>query len=301
MSITKTSLAVIVLSVFALQSCVESSHKTSQQEEKQVAVDSTAATSANKGELINVGNELFSIPSPLQTALLIESSGADYDPTLANSVQNLNNYVTDFDKSLVMGIYGADLAYATIFRKNQEAITYLGAVEKLANELNLTNAIDKSVIKRFSKNISHRDSMLMLSSIFFRSSDIYLKENEREQDAALILIGGWVEGVYLAYNSVESNDAIKQRLAEQKITLESILNLVESLQQSEQVEKLTASLKELQTQFDQVESTYEYQRPEVNAEQKHTTLKGSTTFNMTDEQLDIIGTQIESIRNNIVG
>lgn len=300
MSITKTNLAVILLSVFALQSCVESSEQTDRGANK-VAIDSTGLDSPNKSELINVGTELFSIPSPLETALLIESSGADYDPTLPNSVQNLNNYVTDFDKSLVMGIYGADLAYATIFRKNQEAITYLGAVEKLANELNLTNAIDKSIIKRFSKNISHRDSMLMLSSIFFRSSDIYLKENEREQDAALILIGGWIEGVYLAYNSVESNDAVKQRLAEQKITLASILNLTTSIEQNEQIQKLSTSLEELKLQFDKIESTYEYQRPEVNAEQKHTTLKGTTKFKMTDEVLNQIGTQIESIRNNIVG
>lgn len=300
MSITKTKLAVILLSVFALQSCVESSEQT-ERKAKEIAADSADSASQNKGELINVGNELFSIPSPLETALLIESSGADFDPTLPNSVQNLNNYATDFDKSLVMGVYGADLAYTAIFSMNQEAITYLGAVEKLANELNLTNAIDKSIIRRFSKNVSQRDSMLTLSSIFFRSSDMYLKENERQQDAALILIGGWIEGIYLAYNSVESNDAIKQRLAEQKITLGSIMNLMGSLDQDEQVTKLTAALEDLKSQFDQIESTYEYQRPEVNAEQKRTVLKSKTTFDMTDAQLNEIGTRIESIRNNIVG
>lgn len=293
----KSKFAVLLLSILAFQSCVESSDSTKETDE---AITKTEMD-PEKSNIVSVGDALFSVPSPVQTALLIDSSGADYDASLPNSIQNLNNYVSDFDKSLVMGVYGADLAYTSIFQMNQEAIGYLSAVENLANDLDLSNALDKSVVKRFSQNLSHRDSMLVLSSLFFRASDSYLKENDRNETAALVLVGGWLEGMYLAYNSVESNENVRQRIAEQKITLDNILGLLNSLEQNDQLTKLHDQLEGLKTEFDNVNTNYEYQRPEVKTDEKLTVIKSKSVYEMSDEQLNAIGTQLESIRNNIVG
>lgn len=297
MTPSKSKFAVLLLSILAFQSCVESSDSTKETDE---AITETEMD-PEKSNIVSVGDALFSVPSPVQTALLIESSGADYDASLPNSIQNLNNYASDFDKSLIMGVYGADLAYTSIFQMNQEAIGYLSAVENLANDLDLSNALDKSVVKRFSQNLSHRDSMLVLSSLFFRASDSYLKENNRNETAALVLVGGWVEGMYLAYNSVESNENVRQRIAEQKITLDNILGLINSLEQNEQLGTLHDQLEGLKTEFDGVNTNYEYQRPEVKTDEKLTVIKSKTVYEMSDEQLNAIGTQLESIRNNIVG
>lgn len=297
MTTFKSKFAILLLSALAFQSCVESS------DQKKEADDAITETEVDpeKSNIVSVGDALFSVPSPVQTALLIESSGADYDASLPNAIQNLNNYVTDYDKSLVMGVYGADLAYTSIFQMNQEAIGYLSAVENLANDLDLSNALDKSVVKRFSQNLSHRDSMLVLSSLFFRASDAYLKENKRDETAALVLVGGWIEGMYLAYNSVESNENVRQRIAEQKVTLDNILGLLKSLDQNDQLSALHDQLKGLKTEFDGVNTNYEFQQPEVKADQKLTVIKSQSVYEMSDEQLTAIGTQLESIRNNIVG
>lgn len=297
MTIFNPKIALSILSILALQSCVENtdSEKSASDEITDTEID------ADKSNIVSVGDAIFSIPSPIQTAMLIESSGADYDASLPNSAQNLDNYISDFDKGLIMGVYGADLAYTAIFEKNQEAITYLGAVEKLAADLDLSNAIDKSIVKRFSQNLNNRDSMLVLSSSFFRASDAYLKENERDELASLVLIGGWVEGMFLAYNSVENNGEVSTRIAEQKITLENMIGLLNSLEPGDQLNSLMTQLEDLQSEFNNVNSTYEFQRPEVDADQKTTTLKSTTTFEMSDEQLNTIGTKLESLRNNIVG
>lgn len=297
MTIFNPRIAVIILGVLAFQSCVENtdSKSTEATEENQVQID------PNKSNIVSVGEAIFSVPSPVQTALLLESSGAGYDASLPNSVQNLNNYVSEFDKAMLLGVYGADLAYNAIFEKNQEAISYLGAVEKLANDLDLSNAVDRSIVKRFSQNLNHRDSMLVLSTTFFRASDAYLKENDRTQQAALVLIGGWAEGMYLAYNSVENNGEVTTRIAEQKITLNNIVGLLNSLEPGEQLDELTAQLTDLQTDFEDVEATYEYQRPEVDADNKVTKLKSKTSYTITDEQLKTIGNKIEALRNSIVG
>ncbi|MBK6985671.1 MAG: hypothetical protein IPH32_13370 [Bacteroidetes bacterium] len=43
-------------------------------------------TDTVKAVVLNVGGELFSIPSPIQTALLIQKSGVTYDKAILNAV-----------------------------------------------------------------------------------------------------------------------------------------------------------------------------------------------------------------------
>jgi hypothetical protein len=262
---------------------------------------SDAGLDSNRTKLLNVGGAIFSIPSPVQTAVLIKNSGASYDGSLGNSVKNVGNYVTAFNKSLVMGIYGADLAYATIFDKNQEAINYLGAIEKLSNDLELSNAVDQSIVKRFTRNMGKQDSLLVLSSVFFRKTDMYLKENDRAEVAALVLAGGWIEGLFLAYNSSTGNEQVRQRIAEQKPSLESLIDMLGEDKANPEAQKLVEQLNLLKAEFDTVTSTYEYQRPETDATKRVTTINSSTRFDMSEEQLSKIGSLIEEIRNNIVG
>jgi len=262
---------------------------------------SDASLDSNRTKLLNVGGAIFSIPSPVQTAVLIKNSGASYDGSLGNSVKNVGNYVTAFNKSLVMGIYGADLAYATIFDKNQEAINYLGAIEKLSNDLELSNAVDQSIVKRFTRNMGKQDSLLVLSSVFFRKTDMYLKENDRAEVAALVLAGGWIEGLYLAYNSSTGNEQVRQRIAEQKPSLESLIAMLGEDQANPEAKKLIDQLNLLKAEFDTVTSTYEYQRPETDAAKRVTTINSTTRYEMSEEQLTKIGGMIEEIRNNIVG
>lgn len=297
MTFPKIKMVAAVMALFILQSCVESSEKEDQTDNEISEVEQEA----DQSSVVNVSGNLFSIPSPIETALLIESSGADFDASLPNAPQNLSNYISETDKGLIMGVYGADLAYTSIFEKNQEALSYLGAVEKLATDLDLNNAVDQSIVKRFSQNMGNRDSMLVLSSSFFRSTDLYLKENKRDDIATLVLIGGWVEGMYLAYNSVEGNEAVRQRIAEQKKSLENIVELIGELSDKVQIGPLEEKLLELHKTFEGVESTYEFQRPETDPDKKLTTLKSTTTFKMSEEQLNEVGNQLEVIRNHIVG
>lgn len=289
--------SLVLIAALALQyGCVESEKSTQPDDEI-----SDAQIDSNRTRLLNVGGEIFSIPSPIQTAVLIKTSGSSYDGTLTNSVKNVPNYISAYNKALVIGVYGADLAYATIFDKNQEAINFLGAIEKLATEMELNNAIDQNVIKRFSRNMGKQDSLLVLSSVFFRNTDMYLKENDRAEVAALVLAGGWIEGLYLAYNSSDGNEQVRQRIAEQKQSLESLIGLLEVDKVNTDSATLVEKLKMLKTEFDQVNESYEYQRPETNVDQKVTTIHSNTKFEMTEEQLTKIGSLIEEIRNNIVG
>lgn len=297
MRIIKSSAAAFFLTALLFQSCVESSEKSSPEDSQAInEVDST-----DQSSLINVSGAIFSIPSPVQTALLIESAGAEFDASLPNAIENAGNYVSAHDKGLLMGVYGADLAYHAIFDRNQEALSYLGTLEQLSADLDLGSAIDKALVKRFGANLGNRDSLLVLSSHFFRSSDAYLKENDRAELAALVIVGGWVEGMYLAYNSAESNPEIRARIAEQKHSLESIVALLGTVSENDQVTMLKEQIIALNDQFSGVTATYEFDRPETDAATKTTTLKSKTSYEISDELLREIGDALEAIRNSIVG
>src|ERR1044072_5604315 len=122
-------------------------------------VDSTATT------ILNVNGEIFSIPSPIQTAFLIKNSGATYSKDILNASAKASSYSTNFSKALNLGIYGADLGYVTIYDQNQDAIGYLNAAKKMADELGVSGAFDQTTIERFAKNIGNKDSMLVLVGV----------------------------------------------------------------------------------------------------------------------------------------
>ncbi|MFN7690355.1 MAG: hypothetical protein ACK5QU_04665, partial [Bacteroidota bacterium] len=63
----------------------------------------------SKDNLVSVNGELFSIPSPLQTSILLKTSGANYSKDLLNVTSKLPSYSTEYKKALNLGVYGADL------------------------------------------------------------------------------------------------------------------------------------------------------------------------------------------------
>ena len=140
-----------------------------------------------KAVALNVGGELFSIPSPMQTALLIQKSGVTYDKGILNAGNKNGQYVTDYARALNLGIYGADLGYVSMYNQTQDALAYLGAVKTLADKLGVSAAFDQQTMKRIQENISVKDSMLVLVGIAYRASDAYLKTNKRTEISSLIL------------------------------------------------------------------------------------------------------------------
>ena len=93
------------------------------------AGDDLPDTDTVKAVALNVGGKLFSVPSPMQTALLIQKSGVAYDKSILNAGNKNGQYVSDYSRSLNLGIYGADLGYVSMYNQTQDAIGYLGAVK----------------------------------------------------------------------------------------------------------------------------------------------------------------------------
>ncbi|MBL4734960.1 MAG: hypothetical protein JKY18_06425, partial [Flavobacteriales bacterium] len=136
-------------------------------------LDSTASN------VLELGNTVFCIPSPVQTAILVKEVGAAYDKGMMNSPANHSSYSTSFQKALNLGVYGADLGYSTIYEQPQDGLTYIKTVQSLADDIGVSSAFSPAIIKRLTSNIGNQDSLLKMVGHCYRSLNSFLQENDR--------------------------------------------------------------------------------------------------------------------------
>lgn len=265
--------------------------------------DTTKQIDQNKSQLLEIDGQLFSIPSPVQTALLIKEVGANFNGEMLNSPKNSTNYSTNFKKAVNLGVYGADLGYVTIYDQTQDAITYLTAIKTVGDELGVSSAFDLELVERFEKNIGNQDSLLSLVSDAYRASDRYLKNNEQNDVGGLILAGGWIESLYFATNAAKmtKNQEIIRRIGEQKNTLNNLIKLLTPYYSKPEFSELIDGLMEINEIFNNVEFTYTYVEPTTDENSRTTTINSTTEVKISDEQLQNITDKIEQLRNKIIG
>jgi hypothetical protein len=254
-----------------------------------------------KTSLLNVAGELFSVPSPVQTALLIQKSGITYDKAILSDSHKVNTFSTDYSRALNLGIYGADLGYVSLYNQTQDALSYLGAIKQLSDKLGLSAAFDPATMERIQKNITNKDSMTVLVGLAYRGSDAYLKDNQRTDISSLILAGGWIESMHFSVSAYRRApaDQIRYRIAEQKQALTSILKILQK-NESEEIKDLTAALSALSKVYEGIQFKYVFAEPTHDTVKKVTYINSTSEVLVTDEQLTEINGKITEIRNKII-
>jgi len=256
---------------------------------------------SSKASILNVSGELFSIPSPIQTAVLIRNSKADYRADALSSVEHYKEYASNIKKALNLGVFGADLAYSSIYEDGTNSLRYFKALDHLATDLGVSGSISPELVERLGANADNPDSLLALTGKFYAEGDAYLKENKRYEVATLVLLGGWLESSYLtSLSAVEGNNDARQRLAEQKMG-SSTLQEIAKKTTSEQFKssEVYTTLDSIRSAFNDVVVSYTYAPPSTNAETKTTQLKSQTEFQMSDSTLQVISDLLASARTKI--
>ena len=292
------TLAIILFSIIII-GCNESAQirETVEMTDEEKAVDSLKKSTTEK--------VFYSIPSPLETASILKKAGAKFSLDMLSPIENKDRYVTAQSKALNLGVYGADLSYTAIFDKNQEAMLYLSCTKKLADDLGVAKAFDIKKIERIEANLNNRDSLLILINDSYWESDAFLKENERGSVSSLIVLGGWVEGLHIAsaieksLRASKTNESMAKRIAEQKISLNSLLALVDLYQID--VPEIVKGLRELQEIYNTIEET-EVSDATLTKENANSspTIGKAVSLNITREQLDKISEKVTEIRNKII-
>jgi hypothetical protein len=157
----------------------------------------------HKEEQISAQKVFYALPSPFEVAMLIKTSGANFSPDIMNKIENASKYSTVQQKALNIGVYGADLSLAIIFGQSQSAINYIAQIKDLTESLGVTEAFDNQQMEKIDHVKDNPDSLKRLVSESYQMADSYLKDNERQSVAGLILTGGWLEGLYITTQLVD--------------------------------------------------------------------------------------------------
>jgi len=256
-----------------------------------------------ESSILKVGDKLFNVPSPIETAMLLEETGGNFDESVLNPQVDATLYSTKMLQAQNLGSYGSDLGYCLIYGQSQKAFSLLATCKKLGNDLGISPSLYSSMMGRFETNMENKDSLLLMVSELNRLSDEYLKENEAEDLSAMILYGGWIESMYFMTKMAASgeNPDLNQRIGEQKKTIESLIGMIEHHCSDEECSAIVDSLKELLSIYGNVQNTYTWVEPETNAEEKLTVIKSKSSVEISAETMAQISEQISSMRNSIIG
>lgn len=250
----------------------------------------------------DVKKVMISLPSPVETSLLLKRAGATYNEALLNPASNASRYNTDKQKALNLGVYGANLSYASIFEQDATVMQYMNISKRLAIGLDLLNAIDQAIVDRLEANHDDRDSVIRIISETFLNSNSTLKEDNRPETAALILAGGWIEGLYLATSlaeSIEQTDLIT-RIVEQKLSFNELLQLLETYSDNKDVAEVLEAITPVKAAFDEIEIKKDKVEVITNEETKKVNLKSAQKIEITQAQYDILKAAALELRNSII-
>jgi hypothetical protein len=234
----------------------------------------------------------YSLPSPIETAMLLKRAGAKFNPQFLNKVENLANYTTN--RSMALN-------FASMFDQKQFSTKYLAATKKLADELGILNAIDQSYIDRMESNLNNRDSLMEIISETFMNSNSFLKENDRAEIAGIILSGGWIEGLYLATQIAQttpSNKEIVDRIIDQSLSLSTLISMLSEYPNDENVKSVLPDLERIKVIFDKVVVSKSKIEAVEGADGK-TILKTESSASISPETLTELYKAVDEIRTNI--
>ena len=285
------NISAIVVSIF-IASCNSSTNDTP----SETSVDSVSTTVAEDTEQSQV---VYNIPSPMETFIILKMTSVPFDKSLLNPSANVSKYVTNFSKSINLGIYSADLAFSLLYEQNKEIETYLKNTADLKSSLNIDGDFFQSLIKRIKANSSNLDSMMQIVSEANVNTNMYLNENKMNNTVALITAGGWIEGLYMLSNIAQKNPKkeLVGMVADQKLVVKNLIKTLEPFASDKEIAGLLADVKD-------IEKLYESLKPvegksTTSANKNIASIGNNTSFELTSEQLKLIVDKATALRNKL--
>lgn len=288
----------LCLSLILLGGLFSCGNQSSEEKKDQTAEEFDQAESDLKEQIQEV---VYEIPSPSEIPFLLEATGAEFNQSLINDNSKADQYASRNDKAaLNLGVYAADIGYLVSYDKVQEALTYMSSAKKLADNLGVTGAFDTKLIKRFESNLSRKDSLSYLLNETIHQTESYLKDDDRNKLAALIITGSFIEGLYISTELIktypkdilpdDSRNLVLTPLIrvvlEQEKSLTDLIEMLGTVENTAPVDELIADLRELKEDYDSLNIEEQIQ-------------KNRADLVLTDDTLAEITSKVAEIRNSI--
>jgi len=175
-----------------------------------------------------IQKNVYPLPTSAEVIKMLTDLEVGYNLGISNDVENAKKYYTSAARSINLGVYGADLSYATLYNMDQRVIDYMDAIRTIANDLNMTKIYNAPLYDSIKKNFDNKDRLVKILTGAFDDTYAYMSENDQQVLALLVVGGAWVEGMYLTCNVNEaaySVYGISKVLIEQKKSFELFMDI----------------------------------------------------------------------------
>lgn len=275
-------------------------------EEKQKKIEPLSQKDMQKvQEDIKQAEKIFNaLPTPLESAMLIRSAGAPFDRRYLNPIENTRLYTTTRSKALNLGIYTCDLSFASLYDQTQLIIDYMNAAKKMADGLGILDAINQETISKLEENINNKEVIMEIISETFLNSNSYLADNDQTSVAAIVLVGGWIEGLYISTQLVNLKDINGNKLVatiiDQKLSIDILINLLDSNKGNPDVDEIIRQMQKLKAVFDKINIKTTPIKTEIDHKTNVTILKSQVTTDMSVETFRELTAVVKEIRDSFV-
>ena len=196
-------------------------------------------------------------PSPAEMLGMIDVAGLSFDGELLNPTENSDKYLDTKSKTLALGVYITDMAYAALFGRHEETLDYLEVMRSVAEQVRISGAINDELIQKAKNNVEYLDSLFDISNEAFINMLFFCERNNRPNTIILLSAGAFIESLYLAVNLVDDYDNagyILQHLAEQKYAIDNLMVFAESLSdEDENIASVIDDMKPIRQIYDGLE------------------------------------------------
>jgi hypothetical protein len=298
--ISSVVLLVFILAISVITSC--KSGKKPPQEDQEVKIPENLT---EVKEDIDQAKKIFNaLPSPLESAYLIRSTGAEFNPNLLNPVSKQDSYQTRKAQALNLGIYTCDLSFASLYEQTQLLIDYMNAAKKMADGLGILEAIKKEDVDKLEENINNKEVILDVVSQTFMNSKSELEDNGQTPTASTVLVGGWIEGLYISTQLVDMKEfdgnKLVGKIIDQKLSIDILIDLLNGSKGDPSIDELILQVQKLKAVFDKIKISTGAVRPEYDQASNTTTLKSEVSTNMNAQTFTELSNVVAEIRNSFV-
>lgn len=258
-----------------------------------------------ENQLLNeIDKVVHDMPPPSEVPYMLQATGSDFNADLMNSIENASKYENSADKAAMnLGAYATDIGYLSSYDQVQDALKYMEACQKLADQLGIASAFELDLMERFEKNLGNKDSLANLINYAMEVAEEKLEATDRLQTVALILSGSYIEGLYLSVMVIDTYPEDLLPEASRNLILEPLIKII--IDQKEPLNDVVKLLKDLKSddtiagvvaEFDILRVLYQEDLAEIDKK----IAEGDPNFMLNKDMLVDIIAEVKRIRTEMV-
>lgn len=244
----------------------------------------------------------YQMPTPNELFSLVrDMAGASHERIL-NPASRADRYASLKGRAVNFGVYSTDLVYASYFKLNAEVARYYLTTKRMAEGLGIAAAFTEDDFVRLERNLArgNSDSLELISSSAYMQAYARLQDEKMGPVLSMVLAGGWVESMHLVTRQIETfgrNEALMARVAEQKVTLEHLVDMMAEHAADPEVEALRNRLMAVRDVYDHIDVTR--MAPQEPSASGRIILGDDVRLEMSDEKYLELVKVVETLREEL--